>query len=93
VKTRNDVGLLKITCFRPFPAEEISKIILKTKPKNIAIIDRAISLGSGGILFSEIKQTCYNEKIKTNIKSFVLGLGGKDITPENIEKIILLKSN
>jgi pyruvate ferredoxin oxidoreductase alpha subunit len=82
-----NVGLLKITCFRPFPAEEISQIILKTKPKTVAVIDRAVSLGHGGILFTEIKQTCYN-KIKTKIKNFIFGLGGKDITPRDIEKIL-----
>jgi len=80
------VGVLKIKCFRPFPGEEIAKIILKIKPKKISVLDRAISLGHGGILATEIKNIC--PKIK--ISSFVVGLGGKDITPQNIEQIVNL---
>jgi pyruvate ferredoxin oxidoreductase alpha subunit len=79
-----NVGLLKIKCFRPLPAEEISKIIFETKAKRIAVIDRAISLGQGGVLANEISNLCGAKKIS----SFILGLGGKDITPETIEGVI-----
>jgi pyruvate ferredoxin oxidoreductase alpha subunit len=77
-------GILKIKCFRPFPTEEISGIILKTKPKTVAVIDRAISLGQGGILAGEIRNLCPEK----TVSSFILGLGGKDIRPEDIEKIV-----
>lgn len=78
------IGVLKIKCFRPFPSEEIAAAILKNKPKKIAVIDRAVSLGHGGILASEIKNACPAK----NLSSFVIGLGGKDITPETIAKIV-----
>ncbi len=81
----NKIGILKIKCFRPFPTDEILKII---KPaKNIAIIDKSISLGAAGILASEIKAIA-QEKTNANISSFVVGLGGRDITKEIIKKII-----
>ncbi len=80
----NNVGLLKINCFRPFPAEEISKIIFETKARHIAVIDRAVSLGQGGVLANEISNLCGAKQIS----SFVLGLGGKDITPGTIEGVI-----
>ncbi len=86
LKKITNVGTLKIKCFRPFPAEEISKIISKTRPQKIAIIDRAISLGSGGILANEIKNLCPTKQIS----SFIFGLGGKDVTPKNIEQIAKL---
>jgi pyruvate ferredoxin oxidoreductase alpha subunit len=78
------IGVLKIKCFRPFPSEEISAAILKNKPKKIAVIDRAISLGYGGILGSDIKNLCHGKQVA----NFIVGLGGKDITPEDIAKII-----
>ncbi len=78
------IGVLKIRCFRPFPEEEIKKIIIENKPKKIAVIDRAVSLGYGGILAGEIKNLCLGKKLS----SFIVGLGGKDITPENIAEII-----
>lgn len=81
------VGVLKIKCFRPFPAEQILKII---KPaKNIAVIDKSISLGATGTLASEIKAIAQG-KTKANISSFIVGLGGRDITREMIKKIIKL---
>ena len=79
------VGILKIKCFRPFPAEQILKII---KPaKNIAVIDKSISLGFTGTLAAEIKTICQG-KTNANIRSFIVGLGGRDITKEIIKKII-----
>jgi len=93
--TRGDggVGVLKIKCFRPFPAEAILKII---KPaKNIAVIDKAITLGQIGPLASDLKAAAQG-KISANIGSFIMGLGGRDITTEMIKKILKLagkKSN
>jgi len=87
--TRGDggVGILKIKCFRPFPAEAILKII---KPaKNIAVIDKAITLGQIGPLASDLKAAAQG-KISANIGSFIMGLGGRDITTEMIKKIIKL---
>ncbi|MDD4900944.1 MAG: pyruvate ferredoxin oxidoreductase [Patescibacteria group bacterium] len=84
LKTKQ-IGILKIKCLRPFPSEQILKIL---KPaKHIAVIDKAISLGQIGPLASEIKTVC-QDKIKTNINSFIVGLGGRDVTKEIVKKII-----
>jgi len=85
-KLADKIGVLKIKCFRPFPDEEISKIILAVRPKHVAVIDRAISLGQGGVLTNEIKNLCPIGFVS----SFIMGLGGKDITPEHIEKIVTM---
>ena len=85
IKTSNDIGILKIKCLRPFPLDEIIKIL---KPaKNIAVIDKSISLGHIGPLAGDIKAVAQG-KINTNISSFIVGLGGRDITGEMIKKII-----
>ena len=93
IKGAGGIGILKIKCFRPFPAEAILKII---KPaKNIAVIDKAITLGQIGPLASDLKAAAQG-KISANIGSFIMGLGGRDITTEMIKKIIKLankKSN
>jgi len=86
-KGAGGIGILKIKCFRPFPAEAILKII---KPaKNIAVIDKAITLGQIGPLASDLKAAAQG-KISANIGSFIMGLGGRDITTEMIKKIIKL---
>ncbi len=81
----SNIGVLKIKCFRPFPSEQILKIIKRAK--NIAVIDKSISLGQIGPLASDIKAIAQG-KIKANISSFIAGLGGRDITVEMIKKII-----
>ncbi|MFA4834080.1 MAG: pyruvate ferredoxin oxidoreductase, partial [Patescibacteria group bacterium] len=79
------VGILKIKTFRPFPAEEIIKTI---KPaKYIAVIDKSISLGYIGPLAADLKAAAQG-KVKSKIQSFIVGLGGRDITKEIIKKII-----
>lgn len=80
------VGAVKISSLRPFPADELLKLI-GTK-KNILVIDKSVSLGEEGILAGEIKRSFY-KKSKANIISAIMGLGGRDITKEMIKKAIL----
>ncbi|MCG2698717.1 pyruvate ferredoxin oxidoreductase, partial [Candidatus Parcubacteria bacterium] len=56
-----EVGVLKIKSYRPFPADEILKIIKKAK--YIAVLDKAITLGEMGPLASDIKSAAQG-KIK-----------------------------
>ncbi len=79
------VGVLKIKTYRPFPADEILKVIKKAK--YVAVLEKAISLGDIGPLASEIKSAAQG-KVKTKIQSFIVGLGGRDITRDMIKKII-----
>lgn len=81
------IGVLKIKCLRPFPEKEIFKILKNAK--YAGVIEKAISLGaSDGPLALEIKAALYN-KAKTKIKSFIVGLGGRDITKQTIKDIIV----
>jgi pyruvate/2-oxoacid:ferredoxin oxidoreductase alpha subunit len=80
------VGLLKVKMFRPFPMEEI-KLVLK-KVKKVGVIDRNISFGHGGIFAQEIRSTFCNEDERPTVFGFIMGLGGRDVTPEAIEEAI-----
>jgi pyruvate ferredoxin oxidoreductase alpha subunit len=84
IKNNSNVGVIKITSFRPFPASEIKK--LTNQAKNIIIIEKAISLGNSGPLGIEVKAALQTEK--HNIKNYIGGLGGSDITEKQIKKII-----
>ncbi len=75
------VGILKIRCLRPFPTQEIKKLL--EGKKNIAVIEKCISLGKGGVLADEVRSV-----LNQDIKSFIVGLGGKDVTKENIKEIV-----
>ncbi|MDD2680149.1 MAG: pyruvate ferredoxin oxidoreductase [Candidatus Omnitrophica bacterium] len=83
------VGLLKVTALRPFPANQIYEA-LKNAPK-VAVIDRALSLGSYAPLYAEIKAAFFGKARKPKgINSFVVGLGGRDITKDSIKEIFRL---
>jgi len=83
------VGLLKITCYRPFPAEQIYNS-LKNVSK-VAVLDRAVSLGSYAPLSSEIKAAFFGKKKKPEvISSFIVGLGGRDVTKDSIREVLKL---
>ena len=85
-KKGKKVGLMKIRLFRPFPSEAIINV-LKNKIK-ITVIDRNISRGVGGIFAQEIRAVFHNTEYHPPIFGFIAGLGGRDITPEQIEKAL-----
>lgn len=82
------VGLLKIRLFRPFPAQLVRQAL--SGARRVAVIDRNISFGAGGIFAQEIKAAIHNAKegLRPPIYGFVAGLGGRDITPDTVREII-----
>jgi pyruvate/2-oxoacid:ferredoxin oxidoreductase alpha subunit len=81
------VGLLKIRLFRPFPVEDIQQAL--GGKKKIAVIDRNISLGSGGIFCQELRAILVHSPDHPYTYSYIAGIGGTDVTPEVIQKIAL----
>ena len=77
------IGLARVRTFRPFPKEEILKI---SKNSDLIIIDRNISIGMEGALFSEVKASLFG-KSDSKVYGFIAGLGGKDVTFQDIEKM------
>jgi pyruvate ferredoxin oxidoreductase alpha subunit len=75
------VGLLKIRVFRPFPKEEIKEVL--EKASKVAVLDKNISFGMGGVLYNNIKATT-----NANAYGFIAGLGGRDITPHYVKEIL-----
>jgi pyruvate/2-oxoacid:ferredoxin oxidoreductase alpha subunit len=82
------IGLVKMKAFRPFPTAEIRKVLKGVK--RVAVLDRNISPGHGGIFAEEIRAALYDVPLddRPTIFGYVLGLGGRDVTPPVIEEII-----
>lgn len=78
-----NVGVVKVRCFRPFPKESLLNSC--KNPKVLFVFDRNISLGNEGALASEIKALFPNKEVK----GYIIGLGGVDITPEHVLDSIL----
>ncbi len=79
------IGLVKLKAFRPFPSEEFQR--LGSEAEAIGVIDRSISLGSGGITFQEIRSSLYDLEERPRILGFHAGLSGKEVRVEDIERI------
>ncbi|MCK5282843.1 MAG: pyruvate ferredoxin oxidoreductase [Nanoarchaeota archaeon] len=79
------VGLLKPRLFRPFPYEEIAKAL--SGKRYAAILDRAESYGANAPLYGEIKNALYEVQEKPKLKSYIYGLGGRNIFEAEIENV------
>jgi pyruvate/2-oxoacid:ferredoxin oxidoreductase alpha subunit len=80
------LGIMRVNMFRPFPWAILKDSLKKTR--KIGVVDRDISFGAGGILGQEVKAALYSESARPEFYGFVAGLGGKDVTPETIERIV-----
>ena len=80
------IGVMKIRTYRPFPKDEIYKAL--NHVKEIAVLEKAVSLGYGGILVNEVKSVFYGKPKTPKINGFVVGLGGRDITVDTIHQVI-----
>jgi pyruvate ferredoxin oxidoreductase alpha subunit len=79
-------GVIKIKTYRPFPQDEIVAIVKDAH--EIAVIEKAISLGAtDGPLGLDVKAAIKNKAL-TKVQTFVVGLGGRDITADMIKGII-----
>ncbi len=76
-------GLLKIVTYRPFPKDAILAALAKAK--EVAVIDKSISLGSSGPMYLDVSAAFSTLGAKCpKTSGFVLGLGGRDITQQSI---------
>ncbi len=82
------IGLVKVKMFRPFPTAAL-RAALAGIPR-IAVLDRNISPGHGGIFAEEIRSALYDldRATRPELFGYVLGLGGRDVTPEVISEVI-----
>lgn len=81
------VGLIKPWVFRPFPAAEIAQALAGKRA--VAVLDRAISLGSWGPLYLEVSTALgrYLQK-KPLLYNYIYGLGGRDTPPELLASVV-----
>jgi pyruvate ferredoxin oxidoreductase alpha subunit len=80
------IGLMKMRVFRPFPVDEVRRVL--EGRKKVAVVDRNIGFSIGGIFAQEIRAAMWNTRTDLPIFSFIAGIGGRDVTPEVIEEII-----
>jgi pyruvate/2-oxoacid:ferredoxin oxidoreductase alpha subunit len=84
------VGLIKVKMFRPFPAEPLRAALMRRGVERVAVLDRNLSPGRGGIFAEELKAALYggDGALAPKVFDYIVGLGGRDVTPQVIEDIV-----
>jgi len=81
------IGLLKIRYLRPLPAKAIAQALAPAS--QVAVIDRNVSVGMGGVFWQEIRAALYGSEAGSKpVLGFLAGIGGRDVTPDSVNKII-----
>ena len=79
-------GLLKIRVYRPFPGEEVAKVLSHLKA--VAVLDKSDSLNAiGGALFEDVTSSMYVAKENVPVVNYVYGIGGRDTTVKDIKSV------
>ncbi len=82
-----NIGLARLRTFRPFPKEKVRELM---KDVNVVgVLDRSYSFGAAGDAAREIKEALYDLSTSPLVKNYIVGLGGRDLTPEILKKIML----
>jgi pyruvate/2-oxoacid:ferredoxin oxidoreductase alpha subunit len=76
------LGSVRIRMYRPFPERELAEALAGVE--RIGVLDRDISLGHGGILWSESRGALPGSLVQ----GYVLGLGGGDVRPEHLRMLL-----
>jgi pyruvate ferredoxin oxidoreductase alpha subunit len=83
------VGFVRLRWFRPFAAEDLAKCLGRFSA--VGVIDRDYSFGSpylGGVLAGEVRSALYpSPGKKPPVLGFIAGLGGREVTVPDVEKI------
>ncbi|ADG13989.1 pyruvate flavodoxin/ferredoxin oxidoreductase domain protein [Methanocaldococcus infernus ME] len=79
----NKVGLIKVRTYRPFPKEEIRKVLEDFD--KVGILDKNISFGMN---MGALAIDCLTILKDKTICNYIVGLGGRDITIQNIKEIV-----
>ncbi|MFP3234066.1 MAG: transketolase C-terminal domain-containing protein [Sulfolobaceae archaeon] len=75
------VGVYRIRFVRPWAEEEVVEAL---SDKSVLVLDRSVSFGRGGQLFTEVKASLPD----TDIKGVITGLGGVSIGKNEMKVII-----
>jgi pyruvate/2-oxoacid:ferredoxin oxidoreductase alpha subunit len=76
-------GAVRVRMFRPLPLELLAGALGSCR--RVAVVDRNLSPGLGGILWAEMRGALSVDAV---VQNYLIGLGGGDIRPEHVNWII-----
>jgi pyruvate ferredoxin oxidoreductase alpha subunit len=85
-KQGKKAGLVKLRCYRPFPAEEIAAALKGVKA--LGIMDKTDSFnGFGGPLGSDVRAALYGHADGILTANYIYGLGGRDVKVDDFYEV------
>lgn len=87
LRERGDkVGLVRPRLLRPYPTQALRRLLLGRRV--VVVIDQNLSMGKGGVLHSELASVLYGQPGAPMLLSFIGGLGGRDLPPEEFFEMV-----
>lgn len=77
------IGVLGITCFRPYPLDEVRAAL--ESAERIVVIERAFAVGIGGIVGQNVRFALSGRAAR--VYDVVAGLGGRPITQQSLHAL------
>ncbi|MDP3890276.1 transketolase C-terminal domain-containing protein, partial [Nocardioides sp.] len=74
------LGALAITCFRPWPAEEVREALRGAR--RVVVVEKAFAVGAGGIVGQNVRLALAG--LPVEVYDVVAGLGGRPITQASL---------
>ncbi len=78
------IGALGVTCFRPFPLDEIREALAGTA--RVVVVERAFAVGIGGIVGQNVRLALAG--LPPVVYDVVAGLGGRAITRRSLTGLV-----
>jgi len=79
-------GMIKLRLFRPFPVADLKKAVGKVPA--LGVMEKCISFGApASPLMEEIMTAYYHDQEKPMMANYVVGLGGRDVSPTMVREI------
>lgn len=79
-------GMLKIRCFRPFPADAVAEALKGREA--VAVLERSSCFGGeGNPVYTEVCTALFHRGLSLKIVDYVYGLGGRDTVPAQFREV------
>ena len=80
----HNVGALGITCFRPWPREELRAALAGAS--RVVVLEKAFAVGAGSIVGGELRLALADTP--TEVHDVIAGLGGRSITKASLHVLL-----
>jgi pyruvate ferredoxin oxidoreductase alpha subunit len=84
VDERDDVGLVTLTMFRPFPYEQVRAALAGAT--RVVVLERAFAPGAGGAVTPDVRTALAG--LPTDVRTVVAGLGGRSVGKDSLHAML-----